>query len=97
MITLGGAPQVVTETLWALVADPARPETERFVPDEVHVLTTAAGYENAREPLFRPGERIDAFCREHHIPRFPVFPHRVGHGDTSFDDVRDLEANFPLR
>ena len=94
VITLGGAPQVVTETLWALVADPARPETERFVPDEVHVLTTAAGYENAREALFRPGERIDAFCREHRIPRFPVLPHRVGHGDTSFDDVRDLEANF---
>ena len=94
MISLGGAPQVVTETLWALVADPGRAEAERFVPDEVHVLTTAAGYANAKEALFRPGERIDAFCREHRISRFPVLAHQVGHGDASFEDVRDLEANF---
>lgn len=93
VISLGGAPQVVTETLWALAADPARAEDERFVPDEVHVLTTAVGYANAREALFRPGERIDAFCRELGIPRFPVTLHQVGHGEA-FEDVRDLEANF---
>ena len=46
---------MVTETLWALVADPGRAEAERFVPDEVHVLTTAAGYANAKEALFSPG------------------------------------------
>ena len=93
VISLGGAPQVVTETLWALIADPARAEDERFVPDEVHVLTTSAGYANAREALFSPGERIDVFCREHGIPRFPLTLHQVGHGEA-FEDVRDLEANF---
>lgn len=76
------APVVVTETLWALVADPARAKDERFVPDEVHVLTTAAGYTNAREALFSPGERIDAFCREHAIPRFPLTVRQVGHGEA---------------
>ena len=43
VISLGGAPQVMTETLWALAADPARAEDKRFAPDEVHVLTAAAG------------------------------------------------------
>ena len=93
VMSLGGAPQIATETLWALVADPTVSEERRFQPDEMHVLTTTVGYRNAREALFDPGERIDAFCREFSIPRFPVTVHEVGRGEA-FDDLRDLETNF---
>ncbi len=49
LVVTGLSPQVVTETLWALTvgAEPAR----RFVPTEIHVLTTRAGAERIRLQL----------------------------------------------
>jgi len=51
----GLSPQIVTETLYALAAAPAR--RLRFVPDEVHLITTQEGAERARLSLLsdRPG------------------------------------------
>jgi CRISPR-associated protein (TIGR02584 family) len=46
----GMAPQVVTETLYALAVNP-RSEAERFLPTEVHLITTAQGAEHARLSL----------------------------------------------
>ena len=94
VISLGAAPQVATETLWALAIDPERPAAERFVPDEMFVVTTAAGYAKARPALFEPGDKITAFCREFALHRFPVRPIVVGSDGAAFDDLRSLEANF---
>ncbi len=51
----GLSPQIVTETLYALAAAPDR--DQRFVPDEIHLITTAEGAERARLSLLseRPG------------------------------------------
>jgi len=46
----GLSPQVVTETIYAL-AVAAAPGSERFVPTEVHVLSTVRGAEQARLTL----------------------------------------------
>ena len=45
----GMSPQIVTETLYALVVQ------QQWLPDEVHVLTTGAGAEKIRTALLRTG------------------------------------------
>ena len=37
LVVCGLSPQIVTETIYALAADPVQP----FVPTEVHLITTA--------------------------------------------------------
>jgi CRISPR-associated protein (TIGR02584 family) len=60
----GLSPQVVTETLYALAVAP--PEGARFVPTEVHLITTAEGAEHARLMLLDPGDgRYFELCQEH--------------------------------
>ena len=51
----GLSPQIVTETLYALAV--AAPADERFVPTEVHVLTTTEGARRVRQSLLseQPG------------------------------------------
>jgi CRISPR-associated protein (TIGR02584 family) len=51
----GLTPQVVTETLYALACSP-QTNGAAWVPDEVHLVTTATGAENARLNLLQ-GER----------------------------------------
>lgn len=48
----GLTPQVVTETLYALACSPQHAESV-WVPDEVHLITTATGAENARLNLLQ--------------------------------------------
>ena len=57
---LGQTPQIVTETLYALMV-------ERRIPiSEVFVITTSAGAERARRDLLDPREgQFFAFCREY--------------------------------
>jgi CRISPR-associated protein (TIGR02584 family) len=49
LVVTGLSPQVVTETLWALAV--GAPEDGRFVPTEIHVLTTSRGAEHIRLQL----------------------------------------------
>ena len=55
----GLSPQVVTESVYALAC--AVPARERFVPTEVHILTTVIGAERAAASLLAPG--TGAFAR----------------------------------
>ncbi|WP_072281735.1 CRISPR-associated ring nuclease Csm6 [Rappaport israeli] len=52
-LVTGMTPQIITETLWALACDPDR-ETP-WIPDEIHVLTTADGSDQIRARLFDEG------------------------------------------
>lgn len=52
-LVTGMTPQIITETLWALACDPKR-ETP-WIPDEIHVLTTADGSDQIRARLFDEG------------------------------------------
>lgn len=86
--TLGGSPQVVTETLWALMnpelrATP-RPPEERRVPARIHMIAT--GHIAHREEEIR--RRIDELYRGQ--GREPLPP-----GDVKFDVVTD-DSGAPL-
>ena len=86
--TLGGSPQVVTETLWALMnpeltATPREPG-ERRVPARIHMIAT--GHIAHREEEIR--RRIDELYRGQ--GREPLPP-----GDVKFDVVTD-DSGAPL-
>lgn len=51
-LVTGMTPQIITETIWALACDPELPHQERFIPDEVHVLSTDDGLNQIRSRLF---------------------------------------------
>lgn len=57
---LGKNPQILTETLYALVAR----STPAWIPTEIHVITTTAGAVEARKALFGASGkgRFTAFC-----------------------------------
>lgn len=90
----GLTPQIVTETLYALAVD----QETRFVPTEVHLITTGEGADRANRALLHPGSgwfhrlRADyglpaiAFGSEHiHVLRDA--------GGRPLSDIRTLDDN----
>jgi len=49
-LVTGMTPQIITETVWALACDPEN--EEKWVPDEVHVMSTEHGLNQVRDRLF---------------------------------------------
>lgn len=66
----GLTPQVVTETLYALACR----NEPRWVPHEVHLITTAVGADNARLNLLRPEGWFHRLCTDYQLPpiEFPA-------------------------
>ncbi|MDP2830374.1 MAG: CRISPR-associated ring nuclease Csm6 [Sulfuricellaceae bacterium] len=61
----GLTPQVVTETLYALAQRPGDP----WVPNEIHLITTATGAENARLNLLAQTDGwFHRLCRDYALP-----------------------------
>jgi CRISPR-associated protein (TIGR02584 family) len=89
----GLSPQVVTETLWVLVA------REKTTPDEVHVITTATGREFVLSRLLqRDTGAFHRFCAEYGIrPGKISFTedtvHVIQGDDGPLDDIRDSGDN----
>lgn len=82
----GLTPQVVTETLYALVLQTDPP----FIPTEVHVITTSEGAERIRLSLLdAKGGQFHAFCAEHDLTGRIAFP------VTNIHVIRDA-AGSPL-
>lgn len=89
----GLTPQVVTETLYAMARRPESP----WVPDEIHLITTATGAENARLNLLLPDGWFHRLRADYQLPviRFPVENIHIlrdadGH---ALDDIRTPEQN----
>ena len=84
----GMTPQIVTETLQALLE-----QRERFVPTGIHVLTTTAGERKARAVLLDEG-RLAALCAEYELPPPPLAFTVIAAADGSrLDDIRDDADN----
>ncbi len=67
----GLSPQIVTETLYALTQ--AAPRESRFIPTEIHLITTVEGSERARLMLFEhEGGCFNRFCEEYGINRTAI-------------------------
>lgn len=90
---VGMSPQVVTETIWALIKE------RRFCPDEVRLITTCNGRNRALRDLLDPAEgRFHAFCRDYGLIgkiRFDLDSITVikGGDGRELDDIRTPEEN----
>lgn len=84
----GLTPQVVTETLYVLATHAAAP----WIPDEIHLITTATGAESARLNLLLPGGWFHRLCADYKLPAiaFPVSNiHVVCDAEgNALDDIR---------
>ncbi len=52
-LVTGMTPQIVTETIWALACDPNN--TDKWIPDEIQVLSTEYGLNQIQKRLFEDG------------------------------------------
>lgn len=52
-LVTGMTPQILTETVWALACDPDN--SEPWIPDEIHVVSTGQGLDQIRARLFGEG------------------------------------------
>lgn len=71
LVVTGLTPQVVTETLYALAVT----QEQKFIPTEIHVITTAEGAQRVRLSLLDThAGHFYALCREYALPAilFPV-------------------------
>ncbi len=89
----GTAPQVVTETLYAL----ALREDDPFVPDRLVIISTADGAMYAKKTLLDPKSgQIFKLCRDYKIPLTPRDVSLVclqGRNGRPLPDIRTAEEN----
>ncbi len=91
----GLTPQIVTETLFALAVT----AEEKFVPTEVHVITTLEGAQRVRLSLLdEDSGQFHALCREYNLPAIS-FPARHIHvipdpSGQPLSDIRTPEDNL---
>lgn len=91
----GLTPQVVTETLYAMAVQ----AEDKFIPTEVHVITTQEGSERARLSLLDPlTGQFHAFCKDYGISgvSFPLENiHVIENGaGNALADIRSPEDNL---
>jgi CRISPR-associated protein (TIGR02584 family) len=93
---LGTSPSVVTETLYALITSA---EPDRFVPTELHLVTTGIGRARAEPLLVGPGGALAGLIEEQ-IPHGTVDPllrqvhwHVVQLDGQELDDVHTAEQH----
>ena len=93
LVVSGMSPQVVTETLFALV----NRDTHPWIPDEICLLSTSEGCRRAREELLSTGrDMFGKFCREYIAPEQVIkfdqsCIHAFQSDDHIVDDIRDLK------
>jgi CRISPR-associated protein (TIGR02584 family) len=89
----GLTPQVITETLYVL----ALQRVPAWVPDEVHLVTTTSGADNARLNLLSGAAWFRRLCADYGLPpiRFDAdHIHVLGDGrGMPLDDIRTPEEN----
>jgi len=87
---LGLSPQILTETLYALVT-----RDEPFIPTEIHVLTTAKGAEFCRLALFHEGGGwFYRLCQDYDLPNVKFIESDI---ETIIDEqgqpLRDIRSH----
>jgi CRISPR-associated protein (TIGR02584 family) len=96
----GLTPQIVTETMYGLAT---LPEPERFVPDELHVVTTQRGRELVNALFVQEhANQLEALCDQYGLPMPQVRVHVLRTRAGPLDDVRtaadnDAAADFILQ
>lgn len=88
----GMSPQIVTETLYALVTQ------KKWVPHEIHVLTTLVGGRKIEETLLGEKGYFQQFCREYELQEQPQFTQQSIHiicdnNGQQLSDIRSVQDN----
>ncbi|WP_052500216.1 MULTISPECIES: CRISPR-associated ring nuclease Csm6 [Acinetobacter] len=65
-LVTGMTPQIITETVWALACDPDN--EEKWIPDEVQILTTTDGIKKIKETLLGNTGIFQKMCHEYQLP-----------------------------
>ncbi|MBQ0139196.1 MAG: TIGR02584 family CRISPR-associated protein [Kurthia sp.] len=89
----GMTPQIITETLYALAVDSEK--SDKWVPTEIHVLTTAKGKIQIRSRLFN--DRIfEQFVKDFHLPNIKFDDstvHVITRDGEELEDLKTLDDN----
>lgn len=87
----GMSPQIVTETLFALIT------RHQWIPDEIHVLTTRLGAERLNAALFGKNGHFPRFCEEYATPAIAFSPDHIhlikDEQNAVLDDIRTPMQN----
>lgn len=92
-LVTGMTPQIITETVYALAADPEN--TEKWVPHEIHVLTTEKGLIQIKSHLFNDGifeKLLTDFC----LPKIKFDDstlHVIMRDGEELKDLKTIEDN----
>ena len=94
IVCSGMSPQVLTETLYALVT---AENGTCFIPDEVHLISTHNGAEQARLNLLEGNQHFYRFCKDYDYDETAFDATRIhtvtdGHGNA-LDDIRTPQDN----
>lgn len=102
LMTVGQTPQVVTETVYALANAAATNLEARFVPTQIHLITTTEGRRQVALDLFGSGnDHWRALCEELALPHDAISfgmhtVHLIGadeNGNAALDDIRTVSDN----
>lgn len=66
LLVTGMSPQIVTETLYGLAVKPADGQAI-WIPDEVHLVSTTTGIEQARLKLLAKNGYFHSLCQDYHL------------------------------
>lgn len=92
-LVTGMTPQIITETLYALAVDSEK--SDKWVPTEIHVLTTAKGKIQIRSRLFN--DRIfEQFVKDFHLPNIKFDDstvHVITRDGEELEDLKTLDDN----
>ncbi len=83
-LVTGMTPQIITETLWALACDPAK--QEKWVPNEIQVLSTTTGIKKIRDNLLGDNGIFKKMCEEYNLPE-------IKFDEKSLNAIVDKEGN----
>ncbi|MDP2286261.1 MAG: CRISPR-associated ring nuclease Csm6 [Pseudohongiella sp.] len=90
ILVSGMSPQIITETLYALCVQ-SNPE---WIPDEVHLITTGHGRDNAVLQLLEDKKRFHQFLQDYNIVKPIRFDESTIHliKDNQMNDLPDLRT-----
>jgi CRISPR-associated protein (TIGR02584 family) len=92
-LVTGMTPQIITETLYALAADPEN--SDKWIPTEIHVLTTAKGEIQIRSRLFQDGI-FDQLLKDYNLPNIKFDDstlHVISYQGQELEDLKTLDDN----
>lgn len=94
LLVTGMTPQIITETVWALACDPNN--DDKWIPEEVHVISTEHGLNQVRDRLINKGifQKLIADYRLSPIKFDYSTMHSINGADGSpLEDLRSPDDN----